>query len=139
MATNKPQDEYVKTALRLPKELHRKLHESAKENGRSYNSEIISRLETTYDVSDSLLFRPMLETNNVGTLIPVDKVDFLIRLDHAAKEISRLTSILSSMQIDSMSPDELKRIYYEDALDNQNELIVEETRKSKTSKKPPKT
>lgn len=54
MATNKPQDEFVKTALRLPKELHANLHQAAKANSRSYNSEIIARLEDTFSRQDVL-------------------------------------------------------------------------------------
>jgi len=38
------QDDYIKTALRLPRELHEKLQLAAKEKGRSMNAEIISRL-----------------------------------------------------------------------------------------------
>lgn len=48
MATNIPQDDFQKTALRLPKDLHARLHESAAEIGRSYNAEIIARLEASF-------------------------------------------------------------------------------------------
>lgn len=49
MATNTPQDEFHKTGLRLPKDLHVRLHEAAAESGRSYNAEIVSRLEGSFD------------------------------------------------------------------------------------------
>lgn len=45
------QDDYVKTALRLPRELHGRLMESGREAGRSLNSELIARLQSTYDAS----------------------------------------------------------------------------------------
>lgn len=48
MATNIPQDEFQKTALRLPKDLHAALHEAASAAGRSYNAEIISRLQASF-------------------------------------------------------------------------------------------
>lgn len=51
MATNIPQLDYQKTALRLPKDLHAQLHLSAAESGRSYNAEIVSRLQTSFDQS----------------------------------------------------------------------------------------
>jgi tRNA uridine 5-carbamoylmethylation protein Kti12 len=54
MATNISQDDFQKTALRLPKKLHALLHEAATENGRSYNAEIISRLQQTFDAPQSL-------------------------------------------------------------------------------------
>jgi hypothetical protein len=43
------QDDFMKTALRLPRELHAKLHESALDAGRSYNAEILHRLEQSFD------------------------------------------------------------------------------------------
>lgn len=49
MATNAPQDDYMKTALRLPRELHGRLMEHAMHRGRSLNSEIVKRLEQTLD------------------------------------------------------------------------------------------
>lgn len=39
-----PQDDYIKTALRLPPGLHDQLKSSAEYNGRSLNAEIIARL-----------------------------------------------------------------------------------------------
>jgi hypothetical protein len=43
---NKPksQDDYIKTALRLPRGLHALLIDAAEANGRSLNAEIIARL-----------------------------------------------------------------------------------------------
>ncbi|MGI4847557.1 MAG: Arc family DNA-binding protein [Janthinobacterium lividum] len=43
MATK--QDDFIKTALRLPRDLHSEVQESAEKNGRSMNAEIIARLE----------------------------------------------------------------------------------------------
>jgi predicted transcriptional regulator len=41
-----PQDDYIKTALRLPRELHAEIKDAAEYHGRSMNAEIISRLES---------------------------------------------------------------------------------------------
>ncbi|MBT2333594.1 Arc family DNA-binding protein [Variovorax paradoxus] len=41
------QDDYMKTALRLPRDLHAKLQESATMSSRSLNAELIARLEHT--------------------------------------------------------------------------------------------
>jgi hypothetical protein len=38
------QDDYVKTALRLPRGLHGEVMAAAEANGRSFNAEIIARL-----------------------------------------------------------------------------------------------
>lgn len=42
------QADFVKTALRLPPDLHAKIHASAKHAGRTYNAELISRLEDSF-------------------------------------------------------------------------------------------
>lgn len=42
------QKTFVKTALRLPAELHASLHAAAKEGERSYNAEILHRLRSTF-------------------------------------------------------------------------------------------
>ena len=43
--TKKTTGSVVKTALRLPSELHAELHEAAEINGRSLNAEIVFRLQ----------------------------------------------------------------------------------------------
>lgn len=57
------QDEYVKTAFRLPRDLHADIQASAEQNGRSMNAEIIARLQDSFlpmkglseaDISDIL-------------------------------------------------------------------------------------
>lgn len=48
MATNIPQDDFQKTALRLPKDLHARIHAAAAETGRSYNAEIVMRLQASF-------------------------------------------------------------------------------------------
>ncbi|ATA55198.1 hypothetical protein CKY39_19755 [Variovorax boronicumulans] len=42
------QKDFVKTALRLPPDLHASLHESAKESERTFNAEILHRLRSTF-------------------------------------------------------------------------------------------
>jgi hypothetical protein len=44
MPTNHPQDDFVKTALRLPKDLHTAVHASAKTHDRSFNGQIVAVL-----------------------------------------------------------------------------------------------
>ncbi|PRX32234.1 Arc-like DNA binding dprotein [Paraburkholderia sp. BL18I3N2] len=45
------QDEYIKTALRLPRHLHADISVSAENAGRSMNAEIIERLSKSSDMS----------------------------------------------------------------------------------------
>lgn len=44
MATSINQDEWVKTALRLPQDLHAAIHETAREQDRSFNGQIVAML-----------------------------------------------------------------------------------------------
>ncbi|MFM2254157.1 MAG: hypothetical protein RJB68_2494 [Pseudomonadota bacterium] len=50
MATSIDQKNFVKTALRLPPELHAAVHESAQKNGRSYNAELVSALQEVVEL-----------------------------------------------------------------------------------------
>jgi hypothetical protein len=45
----KKQDDYQRTALRLPRDLHARIHEAAEKSERSFNAEIVARLEQTFD------------------------------------------------------------------------------------------
>ncbi|WP_278535681.1 hypothetical protein [Delftia acidovorans] len=42
------QKDYIKTALRLPPDLHAALHEAALTSERTYNGEILARLRSTF-------------------------------------------------------------------------------------------
>lgn len=53
------QPDIQKTALRLPKKLHAKIHEAAQVNGRSMNAEIVARLHASF-------------RDNVGLGVPTD-------------------------------------------------------------------
>lgn len=49
MATNRPQDDFQKQGVRIPRELHERIHEAARLSGRSYNSELIARLQYSFE------------------------------------------------------------------------------------------
>lgn len=51
MAQLSNQDDFIKTAFRLPRDLHAAIQKSATNSGRSMNAEIIALLEATF--SDS--------------------------------------------------------------------------------------
>lgn len=44
------QDDYIRTALRVPPELHAQIHASAKANNRTFNAEIVARLQESFHV-----------------------------------------------------------------------------------------
>jgi len=43
------QDDYIRTALRVPPRLHAQIHEAARGNNRTFNAEIVARLQATFD------------------------------------------------------------------------------------------
>ena len=49
MATNQPQDDYHRMGMRLPRDLHQRLHDAAAESGRSLNGEIVARLQASFE------------------------------------------------------------------------------------------
>ncbi|WP_261522966.1 Arc family DNA-binding protein [Burkholderia multivorans] len=52
MATSLNQDDYLKTALRLPRDLHARIQEAAQQHSRSMNAEIVHRLAISLDRDD---------------------------------------------------------------------------------------
>ena len=48
------QDDYIKTALRLPSDLHARIQVAAENAGRSMNAELIHRLEMSFDKGQAL-------------------------------------------------------------------------------------
>ncbi|ATA55197.1 hypothetical protein CKY39_19750 [Variovorax boronicumulans] len=49
MATSIDQKDFVKTALRLPPDLHAAVHEAAQKSGRSYNAELVDRVGKSFE------------------------------------------------------------------------------------------
>jgi uncharacterized protein (DUF1778 family) len=43
------QDDFVRTALRVPPDLHALIHAAAEESGRTFNSEIVERLKASFE------------------------------------------------------------------------------------------
>lgn len=44
MAINKSQVDHARTALRLPREMHKQVHEQAKKEDRTFNGQIVAML-----------------------------------------------------------------------------------------------
>ena len=66
------QDDYMKTALRLPRGLHAKIQEAATSSGKSLNSELIHRLQQSFEGSvstDLALVLASLEAVLATTLV----------------------------------------------------------------------
>lgn len=60
MATSIDQKNFVKTALRLPPELHAAVHEAAQRSGRSYNAELVERVQRSFEADEQDQYAEML-------------------------------------------------------------------------------
>jgi hypothetical protein len=61
MVTSVNQSDFVKTALRLPPDVHSRLHEAAQANGRSYNAEIVHRLGESFEGQEKKIIEWMAQ------------------------------------------------------------------------------
>lgn len=104
MATNKPQDDYKKTALRLPPELHERLHEAAAASGRSYNAEIVARLEES------------LERQQAATGMPHEIAAYLAALQNRSLMLDMRADMLK-MRLDSIGVRVMTLVGKTDGLD----------------------
>ncbi len=84
MVTRLNQADYIKTALRLPPEIHAKLHDAADDSGRSYNAEIVARLADSFygprELEDKLVvmqFVLHMATKHIADQEVVDSIDTL--------------------------------------------------------------
>lgn len=60
MAGINKQEDFQKTALRLPRDLHTKIIECAKNNNRTMNAEIVERLEASFRIIEGQVIRQTL-------------------------------------------------------------------------------
>ena len=63
MAQLTPQDDFIKTALRLPRDIHAKVQGAATDAGRSMNAEIIDRLQDSFERPELPVLRIDLTAN----------------------------------------------------------------------------
>lgn len=81
------QDDYIKTALRLPRELHKRVQDLADANGRSMNAEIIARLQQSFETqSGALSFKPMERLGDGPTFVD----EFVLVLDELHKVMEEI-------------------------------------------------
>lgn len=84
------QDDYIRTALRVPPELHAQIHASAKANNRTFNAEIVARLEESFGdtagVDNALLH--MLAEQQTATIKALEKLtqDLVVELHQLRKD-----------------------------------------------------
>lgn len=98
------QDDYIKTALRLPKHLHLKLQESADATSKSMNAEIIARLEESFAGGDRSSMVAAIARLTAGlALANSNKLNEQLRVTVLATYIRQFAEILFPM-IGSSNP-----------------------------------
>lgn len=58
------QTDFVRTALRVPPDLHKALHEATNTTERTFNAEIIHRLKATFTSETTPQLKPLQEETN---------------------------------------------------------------------------
>lgn len=86
------QDDYIRTALRVPPGLHAQIHEAAKSNNRTFNAEIVARLQGSF------------QANNSGPL-PSQAIGNLFASDPTAQKIFSDQVYKASMDLVRDSPE----------------------------------
>ncbi|SFU99329.1 Arc-like DNA binding domain-containing protein [Paenacidovorax caeni] len=98
------QDDYIRTALRVPPDLHKDIHEAADKAGRSFNAELIERLSSTFEQESTnkllrgnlVLLRALadfvvLRHNHPEVMAPME--DSIIKMAQAIKETEDETKL----------------------------------------------
>ncbi|CAM3404130.1 Arc family DNA-binding protein [Paracidovorax anthurii] len=82
MATSIDQKNFVKTALRLPPELHAAVHESAQKNGRSYNAELVERIQSSFETAE--------QASAEALMLEMRRTQLLLRRSQVQADASRV-------------------------------------------------
>lgn len=113
------QDDYIRTALRVPPDLHAQIHEAAKGNNRTFNAEIVARLQASFSDASS------------GTSFAVPVI--ASRLAHLAGQLHDLQNKRNTLAVMHLTiskfgdPEKTKGVLEEiNSLDQQVALLVRE-------------
>lgn len=140
MATSIDQKNFVKTALRLPPELHAAVHESAQKNGRSYNAELVDRVQRSFETEERAqaaeLMREMRRTQ-----LALERAELIARYGQIWDEGQHATKALAELKKGSTSPEakELEAIVNRVRLNKSHldaKLAALDARLSELSEKP---
>lgn len=117
MAQLSNQDDFIKTALRLPKAVHASIQSAATQSGRSMNAEIIARLERSF--ADEPLRAGALDLNGLlsaGLILstgeePTDPAaQFLLdQAREAAQRVAKLAYRNSIEQAAAVNPEKSQK------------------------------
>ncbi|GAB2731665.1 Arc family DNA-binding protein [Comamonas sediminis] len=97
------QDDYIRTALRVPPDLHKEIHEAADRAGRSFNAELIERLSRSFRDDQTI----ELAKSNMATLrmlssfmsLHLDRPDMVEPMAGAMKKMAE--AVLKSKESDN--------------------------------------
>lgn len=78
------QDDYIRTALRVPPGLHAQIHAAARASNRTFNAEIVDRLERTFSNQTSNQLGPSKDTDRLSS----DEADARSSADEIADRVA---------------------------------------------------
>ncbi|NMG64391.1 Arc family DNA-binding protein [Azoarcus indigens] len=91
------QDDYIKTALRLPRELHKLVQDSADDRGRSMNAEIIERLQRSFEsMHASTAAAEEIIGSSVGAALEIFRGKTHIHDEPARRALQLVMSLLAN-------------------------------------------
>lgn len=100
------QDDFIRTALRVPPGLHAQIHEAAKVNNRTFNAEIVARLEGSFQIearSEEQAFREGFEI--AGLRIEVDRLRDQLHAERMRKFEDRASADTTGKLLESLPRD----------------------------------
>lgn len=100
MATSIDQKNYVKTALRLPPELHAAVHEAAQASGRSYNAQLVFFLEKAVAMPEGFVPAPISVRmfDDAGEFVSKNPKELMSTLVEKLTDAYRLASIFKQYE-----------------------------------------
>jgi len=93
------QDDFIRTALRVPPDLHAKIHEAAAAANRTFNSEIVARLQASFESTVTAAKRSLSDREQ-ELILQIARLDMY--LEELREQQERLRDQL--VMVDSEAP-----------------------------------
>lgn len=99
MATTIDQKNFVKTALRLPPELHGAVHEAAQKNGRSYNAELVERIQASFNSEPSAVYEAFKKQERLSSVLSHFVVELANLVPAKTPEVQTLLNLIQTVGV----------------------------------------
>lgn len=127
------QDDYIRTALRVPPDLHKRIHEEAAQANRTFNAEIVARLQASFDSAGNT--EEVRHLKSALTSKDLQNRMLYALLRSASEELGDTPLGRAFRRIVSFG-DEMDRRFEDDDLSGAMELFLSHYAKIKTGEEP---